>query len=76
MPNQKTDAEAALQKLGQRVRAGWSKQHPVSDRSIETVKNTVREQWEQEQVAEPKKKPSPSRTREPQRKPPEPEQER
>jgi hypothetical protein len=76
MPNQKTDAEAALQKLGQRVRAGWSKQHPVSDRSIETVKNTVREQWEQEQVAERDKKPAPDAAKDKQRQPPEPDQER
>src|SRR5665213_698159 len=50
MPNQNTDAEAALQKLGHRVRLGWAKKHPVSDKSLESVKNTVREQWEQKKT--------------------------
>jgi hypothetical protein len=73
MPNQKTDAETALQKLGQRVRAGWSKQHPVSDRSLETVRTTVRQDWEQEQQARRTKKstPAPPKTRH--RKPDEPD---
>ena len=43
------EAEAALTKLGQRVRAGWAKKHPISERSRATVKTTVREVWEQEQ---------------------------
>ena len=60
MPNQNTDAEAALQKLGHRVRLGWAKKHPVSDKSLESVKNTVREQWEQEQTASRASKPAPS----------------
>ena len=50
MPNQNTDAEAALQKLGHRLRLGWAKKHPIPDKSLESVKNTVREQWEQEQA--------------------------
>jgi len=76
MPNQKTDAESALQKLGQRLRLGWAKKHPVPDRSLESVRDIVREQWEKEQVAEPKRKPAPSPTKGRQRKPPEPDQER
>ena len=70
MPNQNTDAEAALQKLGHRMRLGWAKKHPVSDKSLESVKNTVREQWEQEQAAS-KPSSSPAKGRKP--KPPEPE---
>ena len=76
MPNQNTDAEAALQKLGQRIRAGWSKQHPVPDKSLETVRHTVREDWEQEQNVKGVKKPAPDATKKPQRQPPEPEPER
>jgi hypothetical protein len=49
MPPEPTNAEAALTKLGQRVRAGWARQHPVSERSLETVRSTVRQSWEQEQ---------------------------
>jgi len=75
MPNQKTDAQTALQKLGQRIRAGWSKQHPIADRSLETVRTTVRQDWEQEQQAKrTKKPPAPTKTRH--RKPDEPDQER
>jgi hypothetical protein len=76
MPNQKTDAEAALQKLGHRLRLGWAKKHPVQDKSLESVRDTVREQWEKEQVAEPKKKPVPAPAKDKTRKPPEPDQER
>jgi len=75
MPNQETDAEAALKKLGQRLRAGHAKQHPVSDKSLETVRSTVREQWEQEQQVK-QEKPVPPPTKGKQRKPPEPDQER
>jgi hypothetical protein len=72
MPNQKTDAETALQKLGQRIRAGWAKQHPVPDQSLETVRTTVRQEWEQEQQAKRTKKPTaPTKTRH--RKPDEPD---
>ena len=75
MPNQKTDAEAALQKLGHRLRLGWAKKHPVPDKSLESVKDTVREQWELEQQAKPKGKPSQAPAKTPQRKPPEPDRE-
>ena len=60
MPNTNTDADAALKKLGQHVRLGWAKKHPISDKSLESVKNTVREQWEQEQTVKRGKKPTPS----------------
>jgi hypothetical protein len=51
MPREIKQAEAALTALGQRVRAGWAKKHPISARSRETVRTTVREQWEIEQKA-------------------------
>jgi len=73
MPNQNTDAEAALQKLGHRVRLGWAKKQPISDKSLESVKNTVREQWEQEQTASRASKPTPSPEKDRGPKPPEPE---
>jgi len=72
MPNQNTDAEAALQKLGHRVRLGWAKKQPISDKSLESVKNTVREQWEQEQTASRTSKPAPSPDKDQKPKPPEP----
>ena len=71
MPKQNPDAEAALQKLGQRLRAGMAEQQPAQN--LEIVRGAVREQYEQEQAAKREKKPAPSPTKEPQRKPPEPE---
>ena len=71
MPDQNTDAEAALQKLGHRVRLGWAKKHPIPDKSLESVKNTVREQWEQEQTIKRESKPTPSPTKDRKPKPPE-----
>jgi len=59
MPREQQDAEAALRKLGQRVRAGHAKQHPISDQSLETVRATVREEWELEQKAKSAQKPAP-----------------
>ena len=75
MPNKHTDAEAALKKLGDHLRLGWAKKHPVSDKSLESVKNTVREQWEQEQTASRSSKPAPSPTKDRKPKPPEPDRE-
>ena len=75
MPREQKEAEGALQKLGQRIRAGWSKQHPVPNQSLETIRTTVRQDWEQDQQAKRTKKPSaPTKTRH--RKPDEPDQER
>ena len=76
MPKQNPDAELALHKLGQRIRDGWAKKHAISDKSLETVKNAVREQYEQEQEAEREKKPAPSAEKERDRQPPEPDQDR
>ena len=73
MPDQNTDAEAALQKLGHHLRLGWEKKHPVSDKSLESVKNTVREQWEKEQVTERPSKPGPAPAKDKSRKPEEPD---
>ena len=76
MPKQNPDAELALHKLGQRIRDGWAKKNAISDKSLETVKNAVREQYEQEQAAEREKKHAPNAAKEQERQPPEPEQDR
>jgi hypothetical protein len=76
MPKQNTDAEAALKKLGHHLRLGWAKKHPVSDKSLESVKNTVREQWEKEQVTERPSKPAPAPAKDKSRKPEGPDMER
>lgn len=76
MPNEKPDAEAALRKLGQRIRQGFAERYPVQETCIEAVKNAVREQYEQEQIAEREIKPTPNVKKEKGRQPPEPDQER
>lgn len=75
MLNQNTDDEAKLQKLGQRVRDGWAKQNPVQEKSIKTVKDAVREQWEQEQKVKRESQPLPDVTKS-KRQPPQPDPER
>jgi hypothetical protein len=73
MPKKSTDAEAALQKLGQSLRAGMAEQHP--EQNLEIVRGAVREQYEQEQAAK-REKTAPEAAKAPQRKPPEPDLER
>ena len=51
MPDQNTDAAAKLQKLGQRLRQGFARQHPVPQQSLDTVRDAVRQEWEREQEA-------------------------
>jgi F420-dependent methylenetetrahydromethanopterin dehydrogenase len=77
MPDQHTDAEAKLRKLGQRLRQAWAKQHPIPERSLDTVKNAVREEWEKEQVVSRRPGPSaPGPAKGKERKPEEPDRER
>ncbi len=58
-----------------RYRAAHAKAHPTPETSLETVKDAVREQWEQEQIIERETKPAPEVVREPERQPPEPDRE-
>jgi hypothetical protein len=76
MPSEPKDAEAALQKLGQRLRQGFAQQHPTSEKTLDVVKETVREQYTQEQEAKNTQKPAPDASKAPERKPDEPDQER
>lgn len=52
MPRSEQEADAALRKLGQRLRAG-NKRRTISNRSLDTIKSAVREAWEQERTAIP-----------------------
>jgi hypothetical protein len=74
MPQQPTEAEQALEKLGQRLRAGYAKQHPAQ--SLDTVREAVREQYEQEQEAARQSKPKSDVAKDQERQPPEPDPER
>jgi len=72
MPSDHTDAERKLKKLGERLRDGWAKQNPLPQQSIDTVRQTVREEWQREQAMKREKRPpAPSKSRD--RQPPEPE---
>jgi len=70
MPHQNTDAEAKLKKLGQRLRQGFARQHPVPQQSLDTVRDAVRQEWEREQEAtrrtSTKRGPAKAKPREPQ----------
>lgn len=72
MPKPEPDAEAALQKLGQRLRAGMAAQH--LEPNLDAVRGAVREQYEQEQAAQRGAKPAPDAGKD--RQPSEPEPER
>jgi len=73
MPKPNPDAELALHKLGQRIREGFAKKHPTPDKSLETVRDAVREQYAQEQEAERGKQPAPVAEKERDPQPPEPD---
>ena len=72
MPKQNPDAELALHKLGQRIREGFAKKHPTPDKSLETVRDAVRAQYEQEQDAKRSPSVDPSTPRQ-EREPEEPD---
>ena len=49
MSENETQMEADLRLLGERLRQGLAKRHPVSARSLKTVQDIVRQQWQEEQ---------------------------
>lgn len=59
MPDQKPDADATLKKLGEHVRQGFAKKHPIPEKSLDTVRDAVREEWEKEQQEKRTKQPEP-----------------
>ena len=67
----KTDPEHALQKLGERIRAGYAKEHPAQN--LDTVRDAVREQYTQEQRTPRAATPAPDPSKRKQRQPPEPD---
>jgi hypothetical protein len=44
-----SDAEAKLQNLERRLKAGWEKVHAITESQRETVRNAVRQQWAERQ---------------------------
>ena len=53
MSDDNKQAAANLRKLGERVRAGWAKLHPVSAKQLAAVRAAVAKQWEQEHAGKP-----------------------
>jgi hypothetical protein len=69
--------QLALHEFSVRYRAGLAKENPTSEANIDTVKDAVREQYQQEM--DTKRSPTvepPSPTKERQPEPPEPDQDR
>jgi len=62
MPDDTTQDADKLRKLGQRIREGFAKEHPVPGKSLETVRDAVRKAWEQER-ADKQERPPPERER-------------
>ena len=75
MPDPNTDeqATAALEKLGERLRAGFTKQNPAQN--LDAVRDAIREQYEQEQEAKRSKLTEPTDPTQ-EREPEEPDQSR
>jgi hypothetical protein len=68
--------QLALHEFSVRYRAGLAKDNPTPEATIDTVKDAVREQYQQEMDAQRSptvEPPSPSPTKERQPEPPEPE---
>ncbi len=51
MPDHPVDNAKKLQKLGERIRDGFTREHPTPDRSLDTVRQTIRQEWEKEHTA-------------------------
>jgi hypothetical protein len=68
MAGNNTDAAAKLKKLGQRIRDGIAKRHPIARKSLDTIRQTVRDEWQREQTAK-RSKPIITRTKTRDRKP-------
>lgn len=48
MPTPKPDPEQAMQRLGQRARNGAAHKYSISENELDSVRKSVREQWERE----------------------------
>lgn len=60
MPEQNTDAEAKLKKLGHHLRLGWEKRPVDTEKTLEAVRGAVKDQWQkerQEALAKPAPQP-------------------
>jgi hypothetical protein len=68
MAEQSQKEQLALHEFSVRYRAALVKQHPTTEQSLDTVRDAVREQYEQEradQRSQPIEPPSQSKEREP-----------
>lgn len=74
-PKPPDDIEANLRKLGQHIREGWAKKHVPSERSLQTVRDAVREQWQKEREEALNKPATPEPEKTIEREPDEPDRE-
>ena len=52
MPKSIRSAEEKLRTLGQRLRQGWAKLHPVTDKEMRAVDEALEKQWAQTHPAD------------------------
>ena len=76
MPDQPIDKARKLQKLGERIRDGFSKENPAPDKSLETVRQTIRQEWEKDRAVKSQSPTAPTRSKDRSIEPPEPGLER
>ena len=50
------ESDRKLRLLGEHAKKGWAKLHPISEKHLEAVRNTVREEWKREHGEEREKK--------------------
>lgn len=65
MPDHPIDNARKLQKLGERIRDGFAKENPIPDKSLESVRQTIREEWEKDRASKSRSPspPTPSKDR-------------
>ena len=54
MATDHSEVEAKLERLGERVRLGWARQHPMTEQERELVRQAVGEQWQREEAVRQK----------------------
>jgi len=75
MPDQPIDKARKLQKLGERIRDGFAKENPTPDRSLDTVRQMIRQEWEKERASKPQSPTAPTPAKDREGKPEEPDRE-
>lgn len=51
MPDDNHEAEKKLKKLGDRIREGFARENPIPQRSVETTRAAIRDEWERSRAS-------------------------